>query len=87
MASLKECKARAKKLGHPVTVVKHPSGYDKEHNIRYKFMGVGCRTVKELSKFIRSQERAEKRKDFHKLNGYRLPGGYKMVKRKKIPKW
>ncbi len=85
--TLRECKARAKKLGHPVTVVKQPRGYDLEHGIRYKFMGIRCKTVKELAKFIKSQERAEKRSEFYKLNGYRLPGGYRMVKRKRIIKW
>lgn len=92
MASLKDCRARAKKLGLRLTILPKTDYWYKREGDRYKLSSprnaFGTRlyfkTVANMSKELSSLERGEKRGEMmRKLNAHRPKYGYKTVPRKK----
>lgn len=79
MASLKECRARAKRLGFNVRKLAKPwQGHI------YKVNGWYVKTVAELTKAVSDMGRRQKASAmYRKLNGHRPKYGYKTVPRKK----
>ena len=83
MASLKECRARAKQAGFKLVKLPERSSAYK-HGLRYRVNGYHAKTVQELSQVISQFIRQEKHhKAFRQLNGHRLKYGYKTVARKR----
>ena len=92
MASLKECRAKAKKLG--LTFVKLPEkDYWYKKGERYKAYERGKgrygtnlygKTVADISKMLSAEARRQKKGEMmHRLNAHRAKYGYKTVPRKK----
>jgi len=91
MASLKECRARAKKLGLRLTVLPKTDYWYKREGDRYKLSSprnafgtkLYFKAVASMSKELSALERGQKRAEMmRKLNGHRLKYGYKTVPRK-----
>jgi len=87
MASLKECRARAKAHGFKVVAIpkKQIEARIKSDRkvYRYRVNGWHCTDVKDLTHAISSKIRGMKRSEMMlKLNGHRPKYGYKTVPRK-----
>jgi len=91
MASIKECRARTKKLGLRFTILPK-TDYWYKRGERYKVYAPGRgyigtkvygKTIAEISKQISSLAREQRRSEMmRKLNGHRPKYGYKTVPRK-----
>ena len=91
MASLKESRAKAKKLGLRFTILPK-TDYWYKRGERYKVYAVGkgmdgtrmyAKTIAEMSKLLSAEERRQKRSEMmRKLNGHRPKYGYKTIQRK-----
>lgn len=88
MASLKECRTRARKHGLKVVAIpkkqieaRVKTGYRKVY--RYRVNGWHCTSVQDLAHAISSMIRQQKKEEMIlKLNGHRPKYGYKTVPRK-----
>jgi len=82
MASLKECRARARKAG--LTVHTIPKTHRAAQKYRFRLNGYHCRDVADLSKAITTVTREKKiHGTMRQLNGHRLKYGYTTVPRKR----
>lgn len=92
MASLKECRAKAKKLSLRLVVLPK-TDYWYKRGERYKAHSTGQKpfdtkiyapTIAGMSKMLSAEERRQKKSGMmHKLDGHRPKYGYKTVPRKK----
>lgn len=81
MASLRDSRRRAKRLG--LTVVKIPEGSKLAEKYRYRVNGFHAKNVAELNRAISITGRRQKQAEMaRKLNGHRPKYGYKTVARK-----
>ena len=89
MASLKECRARAKAAGLKIVAIpkkqieaRKREGFRKIY--RYRLNGGYCVSVYDLAKAISSEIRQQKKVEMmRKLNDHRPKYGYKTVPRKR----
>lgn len=82
MASLKECRARAKKLG--LTVTRIPESSSLAGRYRYRVGRYYAKNVDDMAKELAREARAQNKGEMlRKLNGHRPKYGYKTVPRKK----
>ena len=89
MASLKECRAKAKKHGWTIVAIskKQIEAHEKagaRKIYRYRVNGWHCVSVQDLTHAISQKIRDKKKTEMMwKLNGHRPKYGYKTVPRKK----
>jgi len=82
MASLKECRAKARKLG--LTIFTIPEKSKLREKYRYRLNHFYLKNVEELTKEISRAARAQKKTEMvRKLDGHRPKYGFKTVPRKR----